>query len=68
VPTERDLRVFFDGAWHEVPLYRRAELRAGHRFAGPCVVAADDSTACVPPGYAARVDAAGNIVLQASAE
>lgn len=67
-PTERDLRVFFDGAWHEVPLYRRAELRAGHRFAGPCVVAADDSTACVPPGYAARVDAAGNIVLQASAE
>lgn len=60
----RRLRVFFDDAWHDVPLYHRAALRAGHRFSGPCVVAQDDTTACIPPGFAARVDGMGNIVLE----
>jgi N-methylhydantoinase A len=58
------LSVFFDDAWHEVPLYRRMALRAGHRFAGPCVVAQDDTTTCIPPGFAARVDGMGNIILE----
>jgi N-methylhydantoinase A len=61
---DRMLRVFFDDAWQEVPLYDRVELRAGHRFAGPCVVAQDDTTACIPPGFAARVDRMGNINLE----
>ncbi|WP_426955453.1 hydantoinase/oxoprolinase family protein [Muricoccus radiodurans] len=66
-PPDRTLRVFFDDGWHEVPLYGRAALRAGHRFAGPCVVAQDDSTACIPPGFTARVDGMGNIILEAVA-
>ena len=60
------LRVFFDDAWQQVPLYGRASLRAGHRFAGPCVVAQDDTTACIPPGFAASVDRMGNIILEAA--
>ena len=61
---EKILRVFFDGGWHEVPLYRRADLLAGHTFQSPAVVAQDDTTACIPPGFAARVDATGNILLE----
>jgi N-methylhydantoinase A len=57
------LHVFFDGGWHDVPLYRRAALAASQRFAGPCVVAQDDSTACIPPGFDATVDEMGNIIL-----
>ena len=60
------LRVFFDGGWHAVPLYRRAGLGSGHRFAGPCVIAQDDTTSCVPPGFDAVVDATGNIILEAA--
>ena len=60
---EKILKVFFDDGWHEVPLYRRADLLAGHRFNSPAVVAQDDTTACIPPGFAARVDATGNILL-----
>lgn len=60
---EKVLKVFFDGGWHEVPLYRRADLQAGHTFKSPAVVAQDDTTACIPPGFAARVDATGNILL-----
>ncbi len=63
-PVDRLLQVFFDDGWHQVPLHRRAALLAGHRFAGPCVVAQDDSTACIPPGFAARVDGMGNILLE----
>ncbi len=61
---EKILRVFFDGGWHDVPLYRRAALLAGHRFNSPAVIAQDDTTACIPPGFAARVDATGNILLE----
>lgn len=64
--AEQMLRVFFDGGWHAVPLYRRAGLGAGHRFAGPCVIAQDDTTACIPPGFDATVDATGNIILEAA--
>jgi N-methylhydantoinase A len=60
------LRVFFDDAWHDVPLYRRAALGAGQVFSGPCVVAQDDTTSCIPPGFTARVDATGNIILDAA--
>lgn len=60
---EQMLRAFFDAAWHEVPLYRRAALAAGQHFAGPCVVAQDDTTTCIPPGFDAHVDAMGNILL-----
>lgn len=60
------LRVFYDGGWHEIPLYRRGDLAAGHRFASPCVVAQDDTTSCIPPGFSATVDATGNIILEAA--
>jgi N-methylhydantoinase A len=63
---ERMLRAYFDAAWHEVPLYRRAALGTGQRFAGPCVVAQDDTTACIPPGFQASVDEMGNIILDAA--
>ena len=64
---EQMLDVFYDGTEHRVPLYRRGNLLAGHRFAGPCVVAQDDSTACIPGGFAAEVDSLGNILLTRSA-
>ncbi len=64
-PVAQHLRCFFDGGWHEVPLYQREALGFGHRFAGPCVVAQEDTTSCIPPGFTAAVDAQGNILLEA---
>lgn len=57
-------RMWMDGAWREVPIYTRAALRAGQRFDGPAVVIQDDATTCVLPGFAAEVDAWGNLVLE----
>jgi len=61
-PTKQ-IDVWMDGAKHDVPLYRRADLGHGHVFASPCVIAQEDSTTCVPDGFAGAVDAYGNIVL-----
>jgi N-methylhydantoinase A len=63
-PTPRTMiKVWMDDEAREVPLYLRADLRARHRFEGPCVVAQDDATTCVLPGFSAEVDAYGNLFL-----
>jgi N-methylhydantoinase A len=47
----------------EVPVYDRALLLAGHRFAGPAIVEQYDSTTVICPGQVATVDHHGNLVV-----
>lgn len=63
-PTpDRQIEVWLDGAFRQVPLYDRAALRHGHVFQGPAVVSQEDATLCIPPGFSARVDAQLNLHL-----
>lgn len=62
-----EVTVFLDGTHHRAPLYRRDALRHGHRIAGPCIVAQEDTTSCIPPGLAGEVDRFGNLRLGVSA-
>ncbi|MCC7274086.1 MAG: hydantoinase/oxoprolinase family protein [Alphaproteobacteria bacterium] len=62
VPAGR-ITAYLDGAAGEVPLYRRTDLRHGHRFASPCVIVQEDTTTCVPAGFSGTVDAYGNLLL-----
>ncbi len=55
-PMVREVPVWLDGQTRQAGLYRRADLRAGHRFAGPAVVTQEDCTTVIPPGFTARVD------------
>jgi N-methylhydantoinase A len=63
VLPEREIEIHTDGAWLPVGLYRRAELRAGARFAGPAVVAQEDTTVAIPSGTTVRVDRHLNLHL-----
>ena len=45
------------------PLYRRADLRAGDAIAGPAIIAEDNQTTIVEPGWRAEVAAAGHLLL-----
>ena len=45
--------------------YQRERLRPGDRFGGPAVVAEYSATTVVPPGWGARVDGWGNLILEA---
>jgi N-methylhydantoinase A len=64
---EHPVRAWLDGAWRDVPLFLRANLHHGHEFHGPAIVAQEDSTAIIPAGFAAHVDALGNLHLSAEA-
>ncbi|AOJ72467.1 MULTISPECIES: hydantoinase/oxoprolinase family protein [Burkholderia] len=57
------IRVFMNGAFHDAALYLRRDLKAGQRFDGPAVIAQDDCTTTVLPGYRGRVDALGQLIL-----
>jgi N-methylhydantoinase A/oxoprolinase/acetone carboxylase beta subunit len=46
------------------PVYARERLPAGVRLAGPAIVEQADTTIVVPPGWAAEVEASGNLRLR----
>jgi N-methylhydantoinase A len=56
--------LFVSGGWHDAPVYRRADLRAGDRVEGPAVVEEFGSTLPIHPGFAASVDDLGNLVVR----
>jgi N-methylhydantoinase A len=53
--------VYFDGSYHDTPIYDRTELKAGNEIAGPAIVVEDDSTVVVQPAYTATVDPYANL-------
>src|SRR5690606_6544632 len=57
-------RVWFAHGWTDTALYARATLTAGAALAGPAVIVEPNATTVVEPGWRARVDAAGNLLLE----
>jgi N-methylhydantoinase A len=55
--------VYFDGAYHETPIYDRTALGPGNEIAGPAVVIEDDSTVVIQPDHTARIDRYANIEI-----
>lgn len=55
-------RVFFDD-WAETPTYDRPGLAPGDVVSGPAIIEEFGSTVPVHPGFAATVDAHGNLLL-----
>ncbi|MER8537546.1 hydantoinase/oxoprolinase family protein [Mesorhizobium sp. M1005] len=54
---------WFSGEPMNTEVYRRSDLRSGQKIKGPAVVAQDDTTTVVPPGWQGRVDEFGNLRL-----
>jgi len=56
-------RAYFGPAlgWLEARIVNRSAVKTAH--AGPCIVEEYDATCLVPPGWDARLDGHGNIVL-----
>jgi N-methylhydantoinase A len=57
-------RVFFDD-WAGVPIYARDRLEPGDVLTGPAVIEEFGSTLPLHPGFSARVDGHGNLVVTA---
>lgn len=57
---------FGEQGFVDTPVFNRADLCAGHVFAGPAIVDQLDTTTVVFPGQQARVDAYGNFIITVS--
>ena len=56
-------RVVFEQPCPDTPVYARQQLRAADTIQGPAVIEEYGSTVPLHPGYAARVDPHGNLVV-----
>jgi N-methylhydantoinase A len=64
-PKERRQVYFAEaGGYVDCPIYDRYALPAGAAFAGPAVAEEFDSTTVVHPGWRARVDEVGNLIIE----
>ncbi len=61
--STQTLQLVFNGRPQKARLYLRDDLRARDIFSGPAVVAEYSATTLVPPGWKARVDVYGQIIL-----
>ena len=69
VPVRAQVRMFtagLDGApgWHEACLVAREDLRPGDRIDGPAVIAEQNATTVIEPGWQAQVTALDHLLLQ----
>ena len=63
----QDTNFFYDGADHAAVLYDRNKLHEGLVVPGPAIVTEMDSTTVVLPGYDAKVDSVGNLLINPAA-
>lgn len=62
-----DTRIYYEGEHHDAVIYDRNRLHEGLLLPGPAIVREMDSTTLVLPGYGARVDSVGNLLLDKQA-
>jgi len=60
-----DSRFYHEGQWHEAAIYDRGLLHEGIVVAGAAIISEMDATTVILPGYQARVDAIGNLLITA---
>jgi N-methylhydantoinase A len=58
-----DTRFYQGGEWHDAVIYDRAKMHSGLVVPGPAIVGEMDSTTVILPGYEARVDEVGNLLI-----
>ena len=61
------VETYFDSEPVMTPVYERGSLGSGHALIGPAIVSQADCTTLVPPGWTARTDDSGTLVISRSA-
>ena len=60
-------RVYHQGQWWDAQRYARLDLPVGAHVAGPAILEQADTTVWLEPGFSARVDTLGNLLVERSA-
>ncbi len=64
VPTHQTRDVYHGGTWLTARVYARLELPVACQIAGPAIFEQADTTTWLEPGFAATVDALGNLIVR----
>ena len=56
--------IYFDGRFHDTPVYERSRLPLQARVTGPAIVDEEGSTTVVPPQWEVEVHTTGHLFLQ----
>ena len=56
--------IFADGAWRDAGIFRRGDLKPGHKVAGPALVIEPNQTIVVEPGWQAGITARDHVLLR----
>lgn len=67
-PSEQHHQIYLQGQWTAAPIVRREDLRPGHLFTGPAIIAESTSTLVLDPGFTAQVLSMGEIVISRNTE
>ena len=63
-PAAETVRLFSGGRWWDAQLVVREQARPGHVVTGPAIIAEQNATTVVEPGWQARVTELDHLVLQ----
>ncbi len=63
-PEPRARRPVWFGDWVDTAVYQRDDLLPGIRFDGPAIIGQSDCVTVITPGMHARVDRAGNLLVE----
>jgi 5-oxoprolinase (ATP-hydrolysing) len=63
VPRRDTVRMYSGGAWHEAALVVREDLRPGDVIAGPAIIAEQNATTILEPGWRARLTGLDHLLL-----
>jgi 5-oxoprolinase (ATP-hydrolysing) len=64
VPRRETVRMFSGGRWHDAALIVREDMRAGDVVGGAAIIAEQNATTVVEPGWEARLTELDHIVLE----
>jgi 5-oxoprolinase (ATP-hydrolysing) len=56
--------VWIGNGWLDVPVFKRGELGSGSEIDGPAIVAENNSTTVIDPGWSGRINDAGHLILE----
>ncbi|TET29398.1 MAG: hydantoinase/oxoprolinase family protein [Anaerolineales bacterium] len=62
-PVTETREAVFDGKAYKTPVLWRYRVEKESKFSGPLIIEEESATTIVPPGYQARVDDLGNILI-----
>ena len=59
----KEISIFAEGKPHKSALYKREDLKPGHKITGPALIAEKEATTIIEPGWSAEINQKNHIII-----